>query len=455
MAPSGPATELTSLSPAASAALVLGTLLVHAFFVSAKCALSRLRPSQLEDVNDGRRKNAATEIVERYDSYATACQLGITLTSLGLGWIAATVLAPRVTPLLESAGLSGRLATTSSLIATFLAVAAVHLLLGDRVPRLVATHRPVPVGLTTAGPLMLVRRLLAPALWFFDAAGVGLLRLFGVEIDENGDTHDEEDLRRMVASDTESDLPEEKRKLLDNVFELSERVVRQVMVPRPEVVFLDIQQSLEENLDRAKSSGHTRFPLCDGDLDHVVGLIHIKDLFRAEQIPDKLEEAKRETFFVPETLPLERLMLRMRNSHLHMAAVLDEYGSVSGIVTLENVIEEIVGEIQDEFDAERPELTKIADGSYQVLGSMLLADLEDELAIEIDSRDEDTIAGIALSEIGRRPRVGDRATVGPIELEVLEVELNRILALEVTVDEEVQPPEDDSDPADLSTREAS
>ncbi len=442
---------LESLSPATAVSLVAGALLVHAFFVSAKCALSRLRLSQLEDASDGRRKGAATRVIEHYDAYAMTCQLGITLTSLGLGWITAGVLAPRVAPLLMSAGLSESWAASAAAISTFLVVAAIHLVLGERVPRLVATHRPLPIGLATAGPLVLVRQLSSPLLWFFDVTAASLARLLGVDTAGNGDTHDEEDLRRLVASDAESDLPEEKRKLLDNVFELSERVVRQVMVPRPEVVFLDIQQPLEENLDRAKTSGHTRFPLCDGDLDHVIGLIHIKDLFRAEVMPSDLEDTKRETFFVPETLPLERLMLRMRNSHLHMAAVLDEYGSISGIVTLENVIEEIVGEIQDEFDAERPELTEIGDGVYQVLGSMLLADLEDELAIEIDSRDEDTIAGIALSEIGRRPRIGDRAEVGPIGLEVLEVELNRILSLKITVGSEPgRGPE-----SELSTREAS
>ena len=441
---------LVSLSPTAATVLMVGALVVHAFFVSAKCALSRLRLSQLEDVSDGRRKSSATTVIEHYDTYSTVCQLGITLTSLGLGWATAAVLAPTVTPLLRSAGLGGNLATATALASTFLLVAAIHLVLGERVPRLVATHRPVPVGLATAGPMVLVGSLLRPLSWLFDVTSVGLLKLLGVDPDQNGDTHDEEDLRRLVASDVESDLPEEKRKLLDNVFELSERVVRQVMVPRPEVVFLDIQAPLEENLERAKTSGHTRFPLCDGDLDHVIGLIHIKDLFRAEEMPSNLQDTKRETFFVPETLPLERLMLRMRNSHLHMAAVLDEYGSISGIVTLENVIEEIVGEIQDEFDAERPELTQIGDGVYQVLGSMLLADLEDELAIEIDSRDEDTIAGIALSEIGRRPRINDRASVGPIELEVLEVELNRILSLKITISPEASKTQDE-----LSAREAS
>jgi CBS domain containing-hemolysin-like protein len=210
-------------------------------------------------------------------------------------------------------------------------------------------------------------------------------------------------------------------------------MARQVMVPRADVVYLSTGRSVEVNLDLARASGHTRFPLCEGDLDHVVGLVHIKDLFRTEAAPAALTAVARPISFVPETLTLDRLLRRMRAERLHMAAVLDEYGGVSGIVTLENVIEEIVGPIEDEFDVERPEIVPQADGAYAVSGGMLVDELEEALGVEFSERDEDTIGGVVLSELGRRPALGDRVTLGPLEIEVTDVLGNRVRRVRVTV----------------------
>src|SRR5262249_24348068 len=206
--------------------------------------------------------------------------------------------------------------------------------------------------------------------------------------------------RLLLATSRGTHLPELKRDLLDNVFELTHRVARQIMVPRADVVYLTTTKSLEENLRLARSSGHTRFPLCDGDLDRVLGLVHIKDLCRSTEPLTSLRERAREISFVPESLTLDRLLKRMRGERVHLMAVLDEYGGVSGIVTLENVIEEIVGPIQDEFDVERPELVDLGAGRYQVQASMLVEDLEKTLEIEFSDRDEDTIGGVVLSELG-------------------------------------------------------
>lgn len=203
------------------------------------------------------------------------------------------------------------------------------------------------------------------------------------------------------------------------------------MVPRQDVVFLSTQNTMQENLELARSAGHTRFPLCDGDLDDILGLVHIKDVFRAVPVPESLIEVQREVLFVPETFPLERLLRRMRRRKVHLAAVLDEYGGVSGIVSLENVIEEIVGEIQDEFDLESPEIALNPNGSYAVAGSTLVEELERALEVEFSERDEDTVAGVVLSELGRRPAAGDLVRLGPLELRVAEVKGNRIHALEV------------------------
>jgi CBS domain containing-hemolysin-like protein len=273
-----------------------------------------------------------------------------------------------------------------------------------------------------------------PVTWVLSRASSGLLRLFGIApVKEGQSAHDEEELRRLLASSRTAQVSEHKRELLDNIFELSHRLARQIMLPRQDVVYLTTTRPVEENLRLARESGHTRLPLCRGDLDHVIGVVHIKDIFRHEGPIRSLEEVAREITFVPETLTLDRLLKRMRHERFHLAAVIDEYGGVSGIVTMEDVIEEIVGQIEDEFDVERPELSQEPDGSYLISGGMLVEDLEDALQLELSDRDEDTVGGVVLSELGRNPRVGDAVTLGPLRLEVLEVEGNRVLLLRGTV----------------------
>jgi CBS domain containing-hemolysin-like protein len=209
------------------------------------------------------------------------------------------------------------------------------------------------------------------------------------------------------------------------------------------VVYLSTTRSLTENLRIARRSGHTRFPLCEGDLDHVVGLIHIKDLFRRERPLTSLKEVARDIAFVPETLTLDRLLQRMRTERFHLAAVIDEYGGVSGVVTLEAVIEEIVGAIQDEFDVENPELQQMGEGVWEVSGGMLVEDLEEALGIELSERDEDTIGGVVLSELGRNPAVGDRVELGAVTIEVLEVQLNRVATVRINVHQPETVPRED------------
>jgi CBS domain containing-hemolysin-like protein len=423
--------------------LALGTLLVllNGFFVAAEFALVKVRPTQIEpNVERGeRRAKVLDHMVTHLDAYLSATQLGITLASLGLGWVGEPAFAWVLRPLLERMGAGEALVRSASLTAAFVVITALHIVLGELAPKSLAIRHPKPTSLWVALPLHAFYRLTYPAIWLLNHAANGILRLVGVQpVSESELAHSEEELRLLLGT-TGEQISQQKRELLDNVFELSHRVARQVMVPRGDVIFLSTTRGVEENLRIARTSGHTRFPLCRGDLDHAVGLIHIKDLFRLEQSPRSLEEIARPLTFVPETLPLDQLLRRMRSERVHLAAVLDEYGGVSGIVTLENVIEEIVGEIQDEFDLERPELVALGDGRWQVAGGMLVADLEDALEIEISERDEDTVGGVVLSELGRRPRVGDAVEVGPLRLRVAEAERNRIKTLEIELREAAAP----------------
>jgi CBS domain containing-hemolysin-like protein len=330
-----------------------------------------------------------------------------------------------------------------SITVSFLVITVLHIVLGEQAPKTIAIRKAESASLLIAFPLFVFYKVTYPAIWLLNHAANALLKLIGVAPADEGEmAHDEEELRLLLSSGNAAQLSSQKREQLDNIFELSHRLARQIMLPRQDVIYLSTTRTLAENLRIARRSGHTRFPLCEGDLDHVIGLIHIKDIFHRDRNLRSLQEVAREISFVPETLELDRLLKRMRTERFHLAAVIDEYGGVSGIVTLEDVIEEIVGSIQDEFDVEKPEIQPLGDGVYQVSGGMLVEDLEEALNVELSDRDEDTIGGVVLSELGRNPAVGDKVEVGPVSIEVLEVQHNRINTVTVTVQQpETVPPE--------------
>lgn len=409
---------------------------LNGFFVAAEFALVKVRPTQLDPhVTAGsKRGKLARHMVEHLDAYLSTTQLGITLASLALGWVGEPAFVWLLEPIFVLfPGLGEGARHSIALGGAFLAITILHIVLGELGPKSIAIRKPEPTALWIAAPLHLFYKFTYPAIWLLNLLANGLLRVVGIKpVSESELAQDEEEVRLLLASHHATRLPENTRELLDNVFELTHRTARQIMVPRADVVYLSMARSLEENLAIARRSGHTRFPLCDGSLDKVVGMVHIKDVFRATRLPRSLEEISREIGFVPETLTLDRLLNRMLAEKLHVAAVLDEYGGVSGIVTLENVLEEIVGQIQDEFDTEKPELTAIDDGSWLVSGAMLVEELEEELGTEFSERDEDTIGGVALSELGRKPAMGDCVELGSLLLEVVEVQRNRIRTLKVT-----------------------
>ncbi len=431
-----------TLSPGLAIPLALLFVALNGFFVAAEFALVKVRPTQIEPHADrGERSGRlARHMVSHLDAYLSATQLGITLASLALGWIGEPAFARLLEPALERLPFaSPALLHTVSLAVAFTTITVLHIVLGELAPKSLAIRKPEATSLWVAAPLFLFYKATFPVIWVLNHAANAFLRIFGIQPLAEGElAHSEEEIRRLLASDEQSELTEHKRELLDNIFELSDRNARQMMIPRSDVVFLSTAAPMEENMNIARSSGHTRFPLCEEDLDHTLGLVHIKDLFRATQTPASLNEVRRPISFVPETATADRLLRRMRAEKVHMAAVLDEFGGVSGIVTLENVIEEIVGEIQDEFDFEVPELVAVGEGVYQVSGSMLIADLEDELGLELDDRDEDTIAGIVLSELGRPAKVGDKVSLASMGLLVREIDGNRIRVVRLSVE---PPPE--------------
>ena len=439
-AATGPKLEI---DPWLGLALGLILVLLNGFFVAAEFALVKVRPTQIEPhlARGDRRARVARHMIRHLDAYLSATQLGITLASLALGWIGEPAFAWILEPwILRIPGATPALVHSISLTTAFAVITVLHIVIGELAPKSIAIRKSEATSLWIAVPLFYFYKMAYPAIWLLNHAANGILQVIGIRpLSESELGHTEEELRRLLTDGSQAALSAQKGELLDNVFELSHRTARQIMIPRGDVVYLSTTRPMAENLEIARKSGHTRFPLCDGDLDHVIGLVHIKDLFRAKETPAQLGVVARGIKFVPETARLDRLLRRMRRERAHLAAVLDEYGGVSGIVTLENVIEEIVGPIQDEFDTEKPELVRTGPDAYQVSGSMLVVDLEDELGIEFSERDEDTIGGVVVSELGRLPRTGDRVRVGPLRLEVLDVDRNRIGTLGVHVERSPAP----------------
>ncbi len=424
------------ISPGWGLFLALFLVLLNGFFVAAEFALVKVRPTQIEPhvVAGNRRAEVAKHMVRHLDAYLSATQLGITLASLALGWIGEPAFAWIIEPAVRAFTDDPAVLHSVALTISFLVITILHIVLGELAPKSIAIRKSEGTTLVVALPLFLFYKITYPAIWLLNHTANFLLKLVGIApVSESEIAHDEEELRLLLSSSNATHMSHQKRELLDNIFELSHRVARQIMLPRQDVVYLSTARPVGENLRLARRSGHTRFPLCEEDLDHVVGVIHIKDLFRRERPITSLQEVAREIAFVPETLELDRLLKRMRTERFHMAAVIDEYGGVSGVVTLEDVIEEIVGQISDEFDIDKAELLKVEEGVYEVSGGMLIEDLEDELDIELSDRDEDTVGGLVLSELGRNPAVGDKVEVGPVAIEVVEVHLNRVNTVRITV----------------------
>jgi CBS domain containing-hemolysin-like protein len=241
--------------------------------------------------------------------------------------------------------------------------------------------------------------------------------------------HSPEELRLILASSEKAGiLSEENREIIEGVFQFSKRTARQIMVPRTDVSVLSTRKTIAENLEIIRTTRHTRYPLCEGTLDHTVGLIHVKDLFLAQlRGPGRpLQELKRDVLFVPENSTVEALLSQFIEKKTHMAIVLDEYGGASGIVSLENITEELFGQIQDEFDRERPEIEPLGNGRYRVRGDYLIEDLADRLKIDVGEPPEETIGGYVAARLGREVKPGDRTELGELSIEVLEAERFRV-----------------------------
>jgi CBS domain containing-hemolysin-like protein len=399
---------------AAIAALVF----LNGFFVVAEFALVKVRLSQLEALADEghRRAPIAHQVVENLDAYLSACQLGITLASLGLGWVGEPFVATLLQPAFALVGMtSPGVVTSVSFLLAFSLITFLHIVLGEQAPKILAIRKALPATLIVSPPLRLFYALFTPAIWFLNASSNWVLKyLLRVEPMKEGElAHSEEELRLILDESERSDeVSSIGRQILVNTLDMRRRVVRDIMTPRGEVVYLDIEESFDQNVKKALESKHTRFPLCRGHLDNTIGLIHIKELvpLMRDPHPDLLR-IKRELMPVPEMMSLEKLLNLFLVRHAHLAVVVDEYGGAVGMVTMENVLEELVGDIQDEFDMEKAEYRKINENEFTVDGTLGLYELQDLAGLELESADVSTIGGYVTHLLGHLPKQGEQVRI--------------------------------------------
>jgi CBS domain containing-hemolysin-like protein len=414
-------------------AVILGLVVLNAFFVASEFAIVKVRNSQLDALEDEGNVRAvfAKHVRGHLDAYLSATQLGITLASLALGWIGEQFLAHMLEPAFLLANVhSHALVSTISITLAFIGITFLHIVFGELAPKYLAIGNPLSVSLLLARPLGAFYILFRPAIWILNKSSnfflQKLLRIKPVAGSELA--HSEEELRLILDESEKSDeVSELGRDLLVNALDLRQRVVRDIMTPRGEVVFLDLEESFEQNLKKAFESRHTRFPLCRGHLDNAVGLIHIKELMPMMRDPQPdLLRIKRELIPVPEMMSLEKLLNLFLTRHAHLAIVVDEYGGTVGMVTLENVLEEIVGDIQDEFDSEKAEFRKINETEFSVDGALGLYELRDLAGLELESADVSTIGGYVTHLLGHLPKQGEQVRINDYLVTISQTDGRRV-----------------------------
>ncbi|ULO10100.1 HlyC/CorC family transporter [Paenibacillus sp. 19GGS1-52] len=385
--------------------LIILLVLLNGFFVSVEYAMVKVRSGRINSlIEEGsKRALAARNIVHHLDAYLSACQLGITLASLALGWLGEPAIATIVGPIVAGLGLGESSVYVISLIIAFMFITVLHIVLGELAPKTIAVNKAEAVLLLTAGPMNVFYKLMYPFIWIVNSMARGLLRIFHLApASELGIAHTEEEIRILMQESNKSGLIDNtEMALVDNIFEFVDTMAREIMIPRTEMICLNNHLSAEENLEIAYEGMRTRYPVCDGDKDHILGFIHIKDLIR-DNAPIYIE-LLRPILTVPESIQISALLKVMQRAKTQIAILIDEYGGTSGMVTLEDIMEEIVGEIQDEFDEERAGVEKLAEDEFSIDGLMLIEEINDLLGLNMETDDYDTLGGWLYSKLEVNP----------------------------------------------------
>jgi CBS domain containing-hemolysin-like protein len=386
--------------------LVAILILLTAFFVATEFAIVKVRTTRINQLLAEGNKSAvyAKQLIDNLDDYLSACQLGITVTALGLGWLGEPTVAHILHPVLEGLGLNATVETFISFLIAFLLVTYLHVVIGELAPKTIAIQKAEAVTLLLSRPLILFHKIMYPFIWLLNGSARLLVRLLGFQpVKEHEVAHSEEEVRMIVTDSYKNgEINLSEMTYVNNIFEFDETIVREIMIPRNEVICFYRDDSLTENIDIIREAQFTRYPVADGDKDNIIGLVNLKEVFTGQlqgNQPTTIENIIRPIIHVPEVTPIRQLLLKMQRERIHMAIVHDEYGGTSGIVTVEDILEEIVGDIRDEFDKdELPEIEEVNEKTKVVSGKLKLVDLNKLLGINLPNEEVETIGGWVFSK---------------------------------------------------------
>ena len=425
--------------------LIAFLLFSNGFFVAAEFAMVKVRKTRIEQLVKEGNFNAkiALEAIKDLDKFIAAVQLGVTISSIGLGWVGEGTLARIIEPIFEFLpGVSQTIAIhTVSVSLAFALITFLHVVLGELIPKSIALEYTEKTALIIARPMQAITFVFNPFIWMLNGFGNWLLKLMNIPHSHKSSlVHSSEELDMLVdASYNGGVLNETEKDMLHNVFKFSDLTAKQVMVPRTDMVCVSIDTSLEDINKLAAENQYTRYPVYEGDIDHITGLIHVKDLYKLSlnDTTCPIERIQRDVLLVPETITMDNLVLEFKKRKGQMAIVVDEFGGTSGLITLEDVIEEIFGDVQDEFDEEEeeePNIKEISPNTYVANAMMRLDEMAEFFSIdesEIDDEDVDTIGGLVVKLLGRLAAVNDSVTHHGLTFIVKEIDGARITRLEI------------------------
>jgi CBS domain containing-hemolysin-like protein len=434
---------------------VVVLLAANGFFVAAEFALVKARGFRIESLaNEGRSTAKLTlRMQHNLEAYLAACQLGITMASLGLGWVGEPAVAALLEPLFHRMGVPETILHTSAFIVGFLIFSSLHIVVGEQVPKTLAIRKAEPVSLWVAYPLHITYLIVFPLNWILNTTTSKILALFKVAEATHAEVYSTEELKGLVATSQEhGEMGSDKAEMLRNLFEFDQRHVGRVMIPRTSLSLLDISCDANDNLAVIRDSGHSRFPLIDSEKNEkIIGIVLAKDLYAAMLQDDKepwtnLQHYCREPFIVPESQKVARLFDAMRSKRAHLALVADEYGDLVGIITLEDLLEEIVGDIEDETDSisNTHIITPVDDNHWEADGLVSLSDAERSIGLLVpDGLDANTLSGLCMASLGEMPVVGDEVVEYGYRFTIQSIENHRvgkllIEKLDITDDDEKQ-----------------
>jgi CBS domain containing-hemolysin-like protein len=411
-----------------------------AFFVVSEFAIVKVRGSRIDELADEGKKSAlaAKKVISNPDEYLLACQLGITVTTLAIGWLGESTVARILEPIFLTFPALETSSHAISVGAAFLIIAFVHVVAGELAPKTFAVQKAEKATLFIARPLIWFYKVMYPFIWGLKGSANILTRTVGLKpVSAHELAHSEEELRIMLSESLKSgEINQSEFKYVNKIFEFDNRIAKEVMVPRTEIISMSQDQTIEEFMSIVREEKFTRYPVIDGDKDHIIGLVNIKeiltDLVANQEAGRKtLSEYCRPIIRVIDTIPVHDLLVKMQKDRIHMAILMDEYGGTSGLVTVEDILEEIVGEIRDEFDMDEvPMIQKVNEDQFIIDAKLLVTELNDLLGIEIEDGDFDTIGGWMMTE-KFDVQQGESICFEPYTFKIIEMEEHHIKYIEV------------------------